>query len=97
MFLCHNDDEERGPVAQDGQKVAEDDAKMFPPRNAGDSVNDEDEDDPEEAGYHRKRATECLDRKCGGVRVGDIVGTVFFVSNMRENKVGSRRKGHTLH
>lgn len=73
MLLCDDDDEERGPVAEDAQEVGQDLGEVLAPGDARDGVDDEGEERPEEARHLREGAAEGLDGEAGGVGVGDVV------------------------
>lgn len=77
MLLCDDDDEERGPVAEDAEEVGEDGGEVFAPGDTCDGVDDEGEEDPEETGDHGEGAAEGLHGEAGGVGVWDVVCAVW--------------------
>ena len=77
MLLRNDDDKERGPITQYGQKVAKDGTEMLPSGNTGNGIGNEHEKYPEKAGYHGKGTTKCLDGESGGICTGNVVGTLF--------------------
>ena len=79
VLLRDDDDEERGPVAEDGEEVREDGSEVLAPRDAGDGVGDEDEERPREARDAREGAAERLNGEPGGVGVWDVVCAAHVV------------------